>query len=158
MPIMRRRPFVLLEFLIALSLVGLLSVYLIHSPIKALSWEYKQLIDLEAKRLCLLKVMEIRKELPEKAPFSKTWSEWVPFDLEISFQPKDQKEGKKGKLIRMKYHYQLKTEESDANGTRYSRVQVEICPNTDSKKGKDKDREKIIDQEKVSYDFFLITS
>jgi len=55
----RKKPFFLLEIVIAIFLVGLFSAYFLRSSIKCLHQERKALLDLEFERLYDLKRMEL---------------------------------------------------------------------------------------------------
>lgn len=122
---MTRRPFVLLEFLIALLLVGMLSVYLIQSPVRALKHELNLLVDLEAKRLMLLEAMKVREALPQLSLSSEKETKWIP----VSPEPKVVLETKRRpieKKIPIEYRAWLKREKRDSKGILYTCIRVEV--------------------------------
>lgn len=60
---MRKRPFILLEILIALTLVILCAIPLIIQPIKAYRFEMKSLEEVEGERLADWTFSEIKEEM-----------------------------------------------------------------------------------------------
>jgi len=88
----RKKPFFLLEIVIAIFLVGLFSTYFLRSSIKCLHQERKALLDLEFERLYDLKRMELIvnnwhnvDQLPAKGRDAK--EEKVPFKVELAGKP-----------------------------------------------------------------------
>lgn len=85
----RKKPFFLLEIVIAIFLVGLFSAYFLRSSIKCLHQERQALLDLEFERLYDLKRMELIgknwhcvDQLPAKG--RETKEEKYPFKVELA--------------------------------------------------------------------------
>jgi type II secretory pathway pseudopilin PulG len=74
-----RRPFLLLEVVIAMALIAALSGALVMAPLIALRREVRNLQKIEVLRLVELKLMELRSELParyEKLPLKASRAPW----------------------------------------------------------------------------------
>jgi prepilin-type N-terminal cleavage/methylation domain-containing protein len=124
----KKRAFALLELLIALALVALLSVYLIREPMHQLKKEMEALIDLEAERLWLVKLMEQRKALPEEweAYKKKEDAEWMPVQLEVVIPIDVAAKKTIGKTINTQYKRWKADGKDGPEGTKHLRLRYKF--------------------------------
>ena len=137
----KKRPVLLLELLIALTLVTLLSVYLIRNPMYQLQKEIDALVDLEADRLWLLKLMEWRTTPPEpwdKFVEKETEASWKEVALKTNFG-----EIQKNKVERY-YYWRVDRKESPDQTQNY-RVRFKLKRGT-------------VQSQYPAYDFFVAVS
>lgn len=124
----KKRSFALLELLIALALVALLSVYLIREPMHQLKKEMEALIDLEAERLWLAKLMEERKALPEEweSYKKKEDAEWIPLQLEVVIPTDAVKKEQIKKIVNTQYKRWKADDKDGPEGTKHLRLRYKF--------------------------------
>jgi len=137
----KRRSFLLLELLIALTLVMLLSVYLIRNPMHQLKKEVEALVELEGERLWLVHLMEIRKKMPQEwESYPEQKEDWIVEKLRVVIPGDEKNKPTIQKDIVKRYRRWQKARKKEPDGTEYFRMRIEL-----EKKG----------AENPVYDFFI---